>query len=260
MEKRKTKPAPRTPPQPKNAVALLRVDNLVKSYNNRKVVNELSYHVNAGEIVGLLGRNGAGKTTTFRMTIGMVKPDGGSISFRGQDISTLPIYMRARLGMGYLSQEPSIFLKLSVKDNIVAILENMKFKKDINIHDYAEKLLKKFGLLRLKNSYAMNLSGGERRRLEITRALATSPRLLLLDEPFSGVDPIAVADIQNIIKMLKQKGMGILLTDHNVRETLAITDRSYIVDDGKIKASGTSEELINNKLVREIYLGEHFEM
>jgi len=238
---------------------LLKTEDLRKSYAGRKIVDGVSIAVNKGEIVGLLGPNGAGKTTTFYMVVGMLKPDKGSVIFDDKDISRLPMFRRARLGLGYLSQEPSIFRKLTVEENIMAILETLRLTRQQR-KARLEELLRDLRISHLAKNKALTLSGGERRRLEITRALVTNPSFILLDEPFSGIDPIAVSDIQDILNNLKQKGIGILLTDHNVRETLAITDRSYIMDEGKILISGTAEELINDPRARQIYLGERFKM
>jgi len=238
---------------------ILKVENLVKQYGGRRVVDKVSFTVGRGEIVGLLGKNGAGKTTTFRMTIGMITPDEGAVSFFGQDISRLPMYRRARLGIGYLSQESSVFRGLTVDDNLEAILQITPLSR----RDRArrkEELLAEFGLTRLAYSRATVLSGGEKRRLEIARSLITNPRLLLLDEPFSGVDPIAVAEIQEIIYGLRDRGIGILLTDHNVRETLATTNKSYIIFEVKIIAEGGRDEILANAEARRCYLGEKFNM
>ena len=236
---------------------LLKVVGLRKSYSRREVVKGVNFEVEPGEIVGLLGQNGAGKTTAFRMTIGMIPSDGGHVSLDGDDVSGLPMYERARRGMGYLSQEPSVFQRLTVRDNVMAILETLRISHAERRRRLGE-LLNRLGLTRLAKSRAYTLSGGERRRLEITRALVTSPRLILLDEPFSGVDPKAVADIQHIILGLRDSGIGILLTDHNVYETLSVTDRSYIICEGKIEASGSAEELLNDPTARELYLGDRF--
>lgn len=238
---------------------LLNVETISKAYNKRKVVNGVSMSVARGEIVGLLGPNGAGKTTTFYIVVGLVAPDGGRIIFDDADISNMPMYRRARLGLGYLSQEPSIFRRLTVEENIMAILETLKLSRQERSQRLA-RLLTELRISHLAKNKAYTLSGGERRRLEITRALVTNPSFILLDEPFSGIDPIAVQDVQQILYQLKQNGLGILLTDHNVRETLAITDRSYIMDEGKVLISGTSEELINDPKARQIYLGEKFRM
>lgn len=238
---------------------LLSTEGLCKSYKGRQVVNHVGLTVAPGEIVGLLGPNGAGKTTTFRMCMGMVKPDEGRIQFRGQDVTTSPIYKRARLGLGYLAQEPSVFRKLSVLDNLLAVLEVRRIPKAERLRR-AEELLEEFGLSRLRESRGEVLSGGERRRLEIARALATQPSLILLDEPFSGVDPIAVEEIQEILASLKDRGIAILLTDHNVRETLHITDRAYILAQGKVLAEGRPRDLVADEQVRRVYLGSRFEL
>ncbi|MCM8778675.1 MAG: LPS export ABC transporter ATP-binding protein [Candidatus Omnitrophica bacterium] len=238
---------------------LLEVKNISKAYNGRKVVEGAELYVRRGEIVGLLGPNGAGKTTTFYMIVGILRPDEGEIIFDNHRITKFPMYKRARLGIGYLSQEPSIFRKLTVEENILAILETLNIS-------FAERkrrlqfLLDELKITHLAKNIASTLSGGERRRLEITRALVTNPSFILLDEPFSGIDPIAVGECQEIIQELKRKGIGILLTDHNVRETLEITDRAYIMAEGKILLSGTAQELINDPRAREIYLGEKFRM
>ncbi len=236
---------------------LLETRNLVKRYAGRAVVDHVSLHVGQGEIVGLLGRNGAGKTTTFRMVIGMVSPNEGRVIFDGVDITKIPMYQRARRGMGYLSQEPSIFQRLSVRDNLLAVLETMNLTKRQR-QERADQLLDQFGLLRLAEQEARTLSGGERRKLEIARALITNPTMILLDEPFSGVDPITVEELQQEIAALKNRGISILLTDHNVRETLNVTDRSYIIDNGKVLREGTPKELVTDELVRKTYLGHTF--
>ena len=238
---------------------LLETVELVKTYSKRPVVNKISFDVSAGEIVGLLGRNGAGKTTSFRMAIGLVTPDSGRVFFNGEDVTRLPMYMRARRGMGYLAQEPSVFRYLTVQQNVMAVLEARKMDLEERRKRCAE-LLTDLGLAKLVTSQAVSLSGGERRRLEIARALASEPSLILLDEPFSGIDPIAVQEIRNIIKNLRDRGMGILITDHNVRETLSITDRSYIVDEGRVLRQGTAEELVTDPVVRKTYLGDTFRM
>ena len=238
---------------------LLKTEYLNKSYNKRKIVDGVEIAVGKGEIVGLLGPNGAGKTTTFYMIVGLIKPDKGRVIFDDKDISKLPMYKRARLGLGYLSQEPSIFRRLTVEENIMAILETLKLSRQQR-YKRLEELLRELKISHLAKNRAYTLSGGERRRLEITRALVTNPSFILLDEPFSGIDPIAVADVQQILYQLKQKGLGVLITDHNVRETLSITDRSYIMDEGKVLISGTSHELINDPKARQIYLGEKFRM
>lgn len=240
-------------------MSLLDVKELRKTYNRREVVKGVSFTVNKGEIVGLLGQNGAGKTTAFRMTMGMISRDGGEIFFLGEDVSGLPMYQRARRGMGYLSQEPSVFTRLSVADNVMAILETLRLSRAERKKRLGE-LLERLGLTRLSESKAFTLSGGERRRLEITRALVTDPRLILLDEPFSGVDPKAVNEIQEIILQLRGEGIGILLTDHNVHDTLSVTDRSYIVSEGRIEASGTPEELLSNARARELYFGDKLQI
>jgi len=238
---------------------LLEVKDIVKIYGKRRVVNGVTFHVNAGEIVGLLGRNGAGKTTTFRCTVGMTRPNGGQVLFEGKNITNLPMYKRARLGVGYLSQEPSVFQRLSVLDNLLSIMEMFSVNKK-KLKTEAIELLEDFGLEHLAASKANTLSGGERRRLEIARALVNRPKLILLDEPFSGVDPIAVSEIQAIIRVMRKQGMGILLTDHNVRETLAITDRSYLIDEGKVEVEGKPAEILDNTFAREHYLGKDFKM
>ncbi|MDP6957449.1 MAG: LPS export ABC transporter ATP-binding protein [Planctomycetota bacterium] len=238
---------------------LLEVEQVTKVYGRRKVVNGVSLSVDRGEIVGLLGRNGAGKTTTFRMVIGLVAPESGSIRFEGQDVTRLPIYKRARLGMGFLPQEPSVFQRLSVEENLLAILETTKVPKGER-SEQAASMLKEYGLAHLAGQKAYTLSGGEMRRLEICRAMLTSPSIVLLDEPFSGVDPIAVGELQGFIRKLKEKNIGVLLTDHNVRETLAITERSHIIDGGMVLRSGTPDEIISDPVVRERYLGTDFRM
>jgi len=238
-------------------VHLLETKDLVKSYRGRTVVNHVSINVGPGEIVGLLGPNGAGKTTSFNMIVGVVRPNSGEIAFREESVTHLPIHKRARLGMGYLAQEASIFRKLSVEENIMAVLETLDIAQ-AEREKRLKKLLNDLDIAYLAKSKAYTLSGGERRRLEITRALVTNPALILLDEPFSGVDPIAVFEVQKILQKLKQSGLSILLTDHSVRETLAITDRSYIMYEGRVEVSGTSEFLATDKKAREIYLGERF--
>jgi lipopolysaccharide export system ATP-binding protein len=236
---------------------LLETRSLIKRYGGRAVVNNVSYVVNQGEIVGLLGRNGAGKTTSFRMTIGMITPDEGEVVFDGVDVTRMAMFKRARRGMGYLSQEPSIFQRLTVKQNLHAILETMHLSRRER-RERCETLLGQFGLKKVEHQLARTLSGGERRKLEIARALVTNPTMILLDEPFSGVDPIAVQELQHEIRGLKDRGISILLTDHNVRETLAVTDRSYIIDDGKVLREGTPKMLVNDELVRKTYLGQTF--
>lgn len=238
---------------------LLETRNLVKEYAGRTVVRGVSINVKRGEVVGLLGPNGAGKTTTFYMVTGIIKPDKGNVIFDRKDITKLPIHRRARSGIGYLSQEPSIFRKLTVEENIMAIMETLGFPRKERSRQL-DILLNQLKIAHLRKNKAYTLSGGERRRLEITRTLVTNPMFILLDEPFSGIDPIAVYDCQEVIRELKEMGLGILLTDHNVRETLAITDRSYIMYEGQILISGSKDELINDPKAREIYLGERFSM
>jgi len=239
--------------------SLLEVHSLVKRYDGRAVVNHLSFHVQPGEIVGLLGRNGAGKTTTFRMTVGMIDADEGSVTFDGRDVTSLAMYKRTQLGMGYLSQEPSVFQRLSVEDNLLAILETMRGFSRKERFDKASQLVEQFGLVDQKKQLARTLSGGERRKLEIARALVTEPKLIMLDEPFSGVDPKAVEDLQREILHLKRdRGIAILLTDHNVRETLRVTDRSYIIHDGKKLTEGAPRDVVRDPLVRKTYLGNSF--
>lgn len=238
---------------------LLEVKDLVKRYGHKTVVNSASYSVDPGQVVGLLGPNGAGKTTSFRMTIGMISPDGGAVLLKGEDVTHLPMYRRARRGMGYLSQEPSVFQRMSVLDNVIAIIETL----DVPREEHQQRglaILQEFGLERLADALALNLSGGERRRLEIARALVTDPAVVLLDEPFSGVDPKKVSDIKQMIAAMRARGIGILLTDHNVRDTLSITDRAYIIDEGVILMHGTPDEVVADKAVRDRYLGDDFEM
>jgi lipopolysaccharide export system ATP-binding protein len=243
-----------------NSIPLtLESDSLVKIYKKRRVVNNVSIQVKQGEIVGLLGPNGAGKTTTFYMIIGFIKPEGGKILLDSEDITNLPMYERARKGIGYLSQESSIFRKLTVEQNIMAILQMQKITREER-DERLQSLLRELDISRLAKNKAYTLSGGERRRVEITRALATQPKFMLLDEPFSGIDPIAVEDIQKIIHRLKEKNLGILITDHNVRETLSITDRAYIICDGEILKSGTAEFLASDPEAKKIYLGEKFKL
>lgn len=242
-----------------NRVMILRAEHLVKKYKSRAVVDHVSVEVKQGEIVGLLGPNGAGKTTTFYMTVGLIKPNEGKVFLDTQDITSEPMYKRAQLGIGYLPQEPSIFRKLSVEDNIMAVLEMTKLTKPEQ-KDRQEKILEEFGLNRVRKSRGDVLSGGERRRTEIARCLAVNPKFILLDEPFAGIDPIAVEDIQSIVAKLKSQNIGILITDHNVHETLAITDRAYLLYEGKIMKAGTAEELANDEEVRRVYLGESFEL
>ncbi|MDR4509031.1 MAG: LPS export ABC transporter ATP-binding protein [Candidatus Brocadiaceae bacterium] len=236
---------------------LLRAEGLTKSFNKRKVVDNVSFEVNDGEIVGLLGQNGAGKSTSFGIIVGVMQPDSGRVIFQNEDITGLPIYLRARKGMGYLCQESSVFQRLTVEENIMAILEtqrcnpNEKYKRLIG-------LVTEFNLKHLAKNKAFTLSGGERRRLEIARALTSNPTLILLDEPFTGVDPIAVNEVQEIILRLKNKGIGILITDHNVREALSITSHSYIINEGTVVAKGTTQEILNNPIARQSYLGDNF--
>jgi len=236
----------------------LRANNIFKSYKGRKVVDNVSIEVNQGEIVGLLGPNGAGKTTSFYMIVGLIKPESGIISIDDSDITSFPMYLRAQKGIGYLAQEPSVFRKLSVEDNIKSVLELTDLNKEDQINKM-NKLIEEFGLQQIRKNRGDLLSGGERRRTEIARALATDPKFVLLDEPFAGVDPIAVEDIQKIVSHLKKKNIGILITDHNVQETLAITDRTYLMFEGKILKKGIPEELAKDKMVRKLYLGENFE-
>jgi lipopolysaccharide export system ATP-binding protein len=241
-------------------VSLLEARGLVKTYRGRgKVVDGVSFEVMPGEIVGLLGPNGAGKTTSFRMTIGMIRPDAGDVLFLGQLVTRMPMHRRAALGMGYLSQEPSIFRNMTVEENILAILETLPMDRRRR-KELLEEHLAELGLTPIRKSVAHQLSGGERRRLEITRSLVTSPKLMLLDEPFVGIDPIAVEEIQKNVVKLKERGIGVIITDHHVRETLSITDRAYIIDAGSILRQGTSRELVNDPVVRRIYLGEKFSM
>jgi len=239
--------------------ALLATENLLKEYSGRRVVNGVSVNVQAGEIVGLLGPNGAGKTTTFNMVVGVIKPDDGAVKFQARDITRLPMHKRARLGIGYLTQEPSVFRKLTVAENILAILETCKLSRDERVVRL-KYLLEELDLTPVAGSLAYQISGGEKRRLEITRALVTSPKLMLLDEPFSGIDPIAVYEVQKIIRRLKERGLGILITDHNVRETLKLIDRGYIIHKGQVLVEGSSEFLTNDPKAREIYLGPEFNM
>ena len=237
----------------------LRAEKLVKIYGRRKVVKEVSIEVNQGEIVGLLGPNGAGKTTTFYMVVGFVKPNEGNVYLENENITELPMYRRAQNGIGYLPQEPSVFRKLSVEDNIKAVLEMTNLSKSEQ-KDKLESLIDEFSLHKVRTNMGDSLSGGERRRTEIARALATSPKFILLDEPFAGIDPIAVEDIQYIVAKLKTKNIGILITDHNVQETLSITDRAYLMFEGNILKAGTAEELAADEMVRKVYLGMNFEL
>jgi lipopolysaccharide export system ATP-binding protein len=250
--------------QPKSVEAsisssLLTTEHLVKEYRQRRVVNGVSIRVGAGEIVGLLGPNGAGKTTTFNMVVGVVRPDEGEVKFLGQEITRMPMHERARLGIGYLTQEPSVFRKLTVEQNILAILETCKLssaERAIRL----KYLLDELDLARLAKSKAYTLSGGEKRRLEITRALVTSPKLLLLDEPFSGIDPIAIYEVQKNVRRLRERGLGILITDHNVRETLKLVDRAYLIHKGEVVIEGAADQLVNDPKARDIYLGPEFNM
>ncbi|HUN81378.1 MAG TPA: LPS export ABC transporter ATP-binding protein [Phycisphaerae bacterium] len=248
-----------TSPSPQSDRPLLEARDLVKSYSGRTVVNKVCFHVGHGEIVGLLGRNGAGKTTSFRMTMGIVKPDGGHVLLNGEEISHLPMYRRAQKGVGYLSQENSVFVRLSVEDNLLAILELNRSLSTVQRKQKAHQLMEQFGLLKNSRQEARTLSGGERRKLEIARALITQPAIILLDEPFSGVDPIAVQDLQKEIRHLRESmNLSFLLTDHNVRQTLEVTDRSYIIHEGAVIAQGPPRQLINDPLVRSTYLGNTF--
>ena len=242
-----------------NESMVLSTKNLVKKYRSRTVVNDVSVHVKQGEIVGLLGPNGAGKTTTFYMCVGLVKPNEGQVFLNDIDITKLPVYKRAQLGLGYLAQEASVFRKMSVENNILSVLEMTKLsKKEQQMR--MEALLEEFGLRYIRKNNGDELSGGERRRTEIARALAIDPKFFLLDEPFAGVDPIAVQDIQNIVKHLVDKNIGVLITDHNVHETLSITDRAYLLYEGKLLKTGTAEELAADEMVRKHYLGDNFEL
>lgn len=238
---------------------ILSTDHLVKTYGRRKVVDEVSIQVRKGEIVGLLGPNGAGKTTTFYMVVGFIKPASGEVFLDDRPITSLPMYKRARRGIGYLPQEASVFRKMSVEDNIRAVLQMSRLSKEEQ-SEKLESLIDEFGLGTVRKNIGDSLSGGERRRTEIARSLASDPSFILLDEPFAGIDPIAVEDIQSIVATLKDKNIGILITDHNVQETLSITDRAYLMFEGKILRQGTSEELAEDELVRKVYLGQHFEL
>ncbi|MEE8382053.1 MAG: LPS export ABC transporter ATP-binding protein [Thermodesulfobacteriota bacterium] len=237
----------------------LETRGLTKCFGNRKVVDNLSLELQSGEVVGLLGPNGAGKTTTFYMIVGLYKPEAGSVYFNGEDITDYPMYLRARNGISYLPQEASVFRKLTVEENILAILQRFNLSKD-EMKERLNELLKELGLSSLAKSKAYVLSGGERRRLEITRALVTSPLFLLFDEPFTGIDPIAVSDIQNIINQLREKGIGVLISDHNVRETLGVCDRAYIISQGKILEHGNAQTIVSSPRAREVYLGEKFNL
>jgi lipopolysaccharide export system ATP-binding protein len=241
------------------AATTLSTDQVVKVYSKRRVVNEVSIEVNAGEVVGLLGPNGAGKTTTFYMIVGMIRPNRGKIYLAGEDITAMPMYKRARLGIGYLSQEPSIFRGLSVEGNLNAILETMPYDRAAR-RENLDRLLEELDITHIRKSMGYQLSGGERRRVEITRSLVTRPKFMLLDEPFAGIDPIAVQDLQGIVTKLRDSGLGILITDHNVRDTLSITDRAYIMYEGSIKRAGTADDLAGDEEVRQIYLGQSFRL
>ncbi len=238
---------------------ILRAENIVKKYRNRTVVNRVSFDVKQGEIVGLLGPNGAGKTTSFYIIVGLIRPLSGKVFVDDEDITRLPVYKRAKKGIGYLAQEASVFRKLSIEDNLKAVLEMTDYSKEYQ-HEKVESLLTEFGLQHIRKSKGIQLSGGERRRTEIARALAIDPKFILLDEPFAGVDPIAVEDIQQIVIKLKEKNIGVLITDHNVHETLSITDRSYLLFEGSIMKSGTAHDLANDEDVRRVYLGQNFEL
>ena len=237
----------------------LRANNLKKRYKSRTVVQDVSFSLSSGEVIGLLGPNGAGKTTCFYMIVGLVPLDGGGIYLNDQDLGQMAIHQRAKLGLSYLPQEASIFRRLTVEENILAILELQPFDEETK-QRYLDDLLHDLHISHLRDNAAISLSGGERRRVEIARALASQPRFILLDEPFAGVDPIAVIDIQKVISFLKERGIGVLITDHNVRETLGICDRAYIISEGHVLAQGKPEEIINNEKVREVYLGEHFRL
>ena len=238
---------------------LLRTEKLIKAYRKRRVVAGVSIQVQPGEIVGLLGPNGAGKTTTFNMVVGVIRPDGGAVKFKDRDVTSWPMHRRARLGMGYLTQEPSVFRKMTVQQNILAILETCRIgRQERKIR--LKYLLEELDLTPVADSMAYTLSGGEKRRLEITRALVTNPQLLLLDEPFSGIDPIAVYEVQKIVRRLKDRGLGILITDHNVRETLKLVDRAYVIHKGEVLVEGDAEFLVNDPKAREIYLGPDFNL
>lgn len=254
-----TQPYPEETPQHNGAELLLYTRGLKKVYDGRTVVNGVDIEVRKGEIVGLLGPNGAGKTTSFYMIVGLVRPNGGSVFFAGKDTTDEPMYKRARLGMGYLPQEESIFRKLTVRENILAVMETQNFTS-AERQAQCQQLMEKFGIDHVADNLALTLSGGEKRRLTIARSLVTEPKLIMLDEPFSGVDPIAVEDIQNIILMLRNAGLAILITDHNVRETLSIVDRAYLIHEGRVLLHGSREYLINHPLARENYLGENFNM
>lgn len=244
---------------PEAQEALLETHELVKAFKKRVVVREVSIKLHAGEVVGLLGPNGAGKTTTFNMVMGLLRPDAGQIIFLGKDVTREPMYRRARAGMAYLAQEPSVFRHLTVRQNLVAILEYQRLNRAQRT-ERADMLLDELNIAHLADSPAYTLSGGERRRTEIARALVTEPRIFLLDEPFAGIDPIAVDDLQQTVAALKNKGIGVLITDHNVRDTLAITDHAYIISEGKVIVSGSSQDIADNELARKVYLGEKFRL
>ena len=238
-------------------MAGLKIRNLVKSYRSRKVVNRVTLEIKQGEIIGLLGPNGAGKTTTFYMVVGLTRPDDGQVFLNDTDITNFPMHQRAKKGLSYLPQEPSVFRKLTVEENLLAVLESQKLST-FDRKKKARSLLRELNILHIKDSMAYSLSGGERRRVEISRALATSPIFVLLDEPFAGIDPIAVADIQSIVSQLKNRGIGVLITDHNVRETLSITDRAYIINEGEIISTGSPHQIVQDEKVKQIYLGDQF--
>ncbi|MBI5937053.1 MAG: LPS export ABC transporter ATP-binding protein [Betaproteobacteria bacterium] len=240
-------------------MSLLRAEGLRKRYKTRQVVHDVSFEVNSGEVVGLLGPNGAGKTTCFYMVVGLVRADGGHIGLDGAELTHLPVYRRARMGLGYLPQEASIFRRMSVAENIAAVLELHGYAED-GVREHLEYLLEDLNIIHLRDAQASALSGGERRRVEIARALAMQPRFVLLDEPFAGIDPISVLDIQKIIRFLTEREIGVLITDHNVRETLGICDRAYIINEGQVLATGSPDEIIYNDEVRKVYLGEHFRL
>ncbi len=245
--------------EPEKITASVRTENLVKEYGKRRVVKGVNISLNAGEVVGLLGPNGAGKTTSFYMIVGLVPVTSGKVFLDNADITDVPMYKRARMGIGYLPQEPSVFRKLTVYENILAVAETLPIPRR-ELKNYCVKMLEDLGLNHLSDQKAFTLSGGERRRLEITRALTSNPKFLLMDEPFSGVDPISVAEVQDIILRLKKRGIGVLITDHNVRETLSIVDRAYLIHEGKVLCEGTSEFLVNDEQSRKFYLGENFSM
>ncbi len=252
-------PAARPVSPPDEHAEVLVTEDLVKIYGGRAVVNGVKLEVGQGEIVGLLGKNGAGKTTSFYMIVGLVRPNSGRVIFSGTDVTNYPMYKRARLGMGYLPQEESIFRKMTVEQNIMAILETQSLSKKERRHR-CDELLHQFGIDRIAKNTALTLSGGEKRRLTIARSLVTKPKLLMLDEPFSGVDPIAVYDVQQLVVNLRKSGLAILITDHNVRETLSIVDRAYLIDEGRVVSEGTKDFLINDPISRQLYLGERFHM